>query len=156
MKKPVIKEIEFEKVKHAYFVVKIFLDKESTIKPNSVRNGLTKDLSNFGDDGYELLEKFVEKFELRHSGFEFNKHFHSEHELFGSGTTLVNLINLSVWIPLKIIEKLSLGKINAGEFDFEPFIDREVKEMTFKDLLTWYIEGEYATSKDIKYVIKTS
>ena len=149
-----LKQIEFDKMRHAYVTVKHFLEDESYEKVKSLKSSITEDLSLNGDDNYELLEKFVEKFELDHEGFEYDKHFYSEGELFGSGAALVNLLTLSVWLPLKTIELLTFKKIKVNKPDFyKP--EREVTDMTFKDLLTWYIEGKYALEKDIKFEIKT-
>jgi hypothetical protein len=61
-------------------------------------------------------------------------------------------LTLSIWLPLKTIELLTFNKLKIDKPKFQR-PDREIEDMTFKDLLTWYIEGKYATEKEIKYKI---
>jgi hypothetical protein len=148
------KEIEFEKLRHAYVTVKHFLETESFEDVKSLDSKIVADLSLSGDDNYELLEKFVTQFELDHKNFDYNKHFYSEGELFGSGAALLNLLTLSVWLPLKTIELLTFNKLKLDKPKFPVAPDREVSDLTFKELLTWYIEKEYIPNQNIKYKIK--
>jgi len=148
-----IKYIEFDKIRFAYKTVKSFLENESLKKVESLKTTVVKDLRLVGDDNYELLEKFVTKFELDHKNFIYEKHFLSEGELFGSDTVLQNLLTLSVWLPLKTIELLTFNKIVINKPDIDEQ-KRVVDDMTFKDMLTWYIEKKYATANEIKYKIK--
>jgi len=149
------KQIEFSKLRLAYITIKNFLENESYVEVESLNSKIAGDLGMTGDDSYELLEKFIGKFELDYKDFEFDKHFYSEGELYGSEAALINLLSLSVWLPLRTIELLTFNKITIRKPDFyKP--DRDVSDMTFKDLLTWYIEGKYIPSKEIKYKIKTA
>lgn len=148
------RQIEFEKLRHAYVTIKHFLETESREKVISLNNKVEADLGLSGDDNYELLEKFIKKFELDHQNFDYNKHFYSEGELCDPGFAIVNLLALSVWLPLKTIELLTFNKINLDKPKFPVTPDREVSDLTFKDLLTWYIEKEYKSSNEIKYEIK--
>ena len=144
--------VEFEKLKLAYITVKSFREKEAGENVESLKTKIAEDLSFYGDDNYYMLTKFVEKFELDHTDFNYDEHFHSEGEIANSEIALYNLLILSVWLPLKTIELLTLNnvKINKPSF-YKP--SRKVIDMTFKDLLTWYIEGKY-TDSEIKYVLK--
>ena len=148
------RQIEFEKLRHAYITVKNFLEKEGYEKVTSLDNKIDADLGLTGDDNWELLNKFVAKFELDHKNFNYDKHFYSEGELFSSGAVIVNLLALSVWLPLKTIELLTLNKLNLNKPKIPVTPDREVTDLTFKDLLTWYIEKEYYPADKIKYEIK--
>jgi hypothetical protein len=106
-----------------------------------------------GDDNYFLLAEFVKRFELDYSGFDYDKHFYSEAELYDSTAALINLLSLSIMLPLKAIELLTLNKIHIPNPGFyKP--SRKVTDMTFKDLLTWYIEGKYTLASNINYQIK--
>ncbi len=148
-------QIEFAKLRHAYIVVKRFIDKETDgyNKLESLDNKLCSDIGLYGDDNLEFLEKFVEKFELDYKDFQYDRHFHSEGELFGSDAALGKLLTLSVWLPLKTIELLTFNKVKIPKPEFnQP--SRQVSDLTFKDLLTWYIEKEYKSSSSIKYEIK--
>lgn len=148
------RQIEFEKLRHAYVTVKSFLESASGIQVTSINNKIEEDLGLSGDDNYYLLEEFVTKFELDYKDFNYDKHFYSEGELVGSGAAIVNLLTLSVWLPLKTIELLTFNKLNLDKPKFPVRPDREVTDLTFKDLLTWYIEKEYKPSNKIKYEIK--
>lgn len=148
------KEIEFSKLKHAYITIKQFLEKESGGKVTSLDSKVETDLGLSGDDNLELLEKFVNKFELDYKSFEYDKHFYSEEELFGLGRAVVSLLTLSVWLPLKTIELLTFNKVNIDKPKFPVLPDREVSDLTFKELITWYIEKDYIPVEKIKYRIK--
>ena len=148
-----IKEIEFAKLRHAYVTVKAFLESETYQKVKSLDTKLVDDLGKYGDDNYDLLQKFVTKFELDYKDFDYSKHFHSEAELFGSGAAFLNLLSLSVWLPLKTIELLTFNKIKLDK-PGSHIPQRPVSDITFKDLLTWYIEKDYKTHTDLKYKIK--
>lgn len=148
-----IKQIGFSKLKHAYITVKSFIEKESANDLRSLKTKIVNDLGLTGDDNCFLLTKFVGKFELEYSDFEYDKHFHSEAELYDSSAALYNLLVLSVWLPLKTIELLTLNRIHIPKPSFyKPA--RQVSDMTFRDLLTWYIEGKYIPDGNVKYVIK--
>lgn len=150
------RQIEFAKLRHAYVTVKSFIDKEADgyNELKSLDTKINADIGLAGDDNLELLEKFVEKFELDYKNFEYNKHFYSEGELFGSGAAMGNLLTLSVWLPLKTIELLTFNKVKIDKPQFPGTPNREVTDLTFKDMLTWYIEKEFKTSDKIKYEIK--
>jgi len=148
------REIEFGKLRYAYTVVKSFLENETLEKVNSLDTKIAEDLSLWGDDNYFMLIKFVDKFELDYSEFEYDKHFESEGEIYGSMAVLWTFLNLSIWLPLKTIELLTLNKIKIEK----PTLtrpEREVSDLTFRELLTWYIEGKYSPNK-IEYKVKTS
>ena len=147
------KVIEFSKLRHAYIVVKNFLEEESRENVKSLSTKIAEDLSLYGDDNYELLVKFIDKFEVEHSEFDYGKHFHSEGEIADPTIALFNLLTLSVWLPMKTLELLTLNKIKLPKPKFHS-PERKVSDMKFKELLTWYIEGEYKTDVDIKYVFK--
>lgn len=152
------RQIEFAKLRHAYVTVKQFIDKETEgySELKSLDTKVRKDLELSGDDNLEFLEKFVEKFELDFKDFQYDKHFYSEMELYDSNAALLNLLTLSIWLPLKTIELLTFNKIKIGKPQFPVTPSRVVTDLTFKDLLTWYIEKEFKTSDKIKYEIINS
>jgi len=147
------RQIEFDKLRHAYVTVKSFIESESYEKVKALDTKIEEDLGISGDDNLELLEKFVKKFELDYKDFDYSKHFLSEVELYGSGAALLNLLTLSVWLPLKTIELLTFNKVKIEKPNFNAF-NKPLSDLTFKDLLTWYIEKEYKPSGTIKYEIK--
>jgi hypothetical protein len=147
-----VKEIEFAKLRHAYITVKSFIEAESYEKIKSLDTKVEKDLGLSGDDNYELLEKFLEKYELDYGDFNYSEHFLSEAELFNSESALLSLFTLSVWLPLKTIELITLNKLKLDKPDFHSHPEKA--DLSFKDLVTWYVEGEFKTSGNIKYIIK--
>jgi len=148
-----IKQIEFSKLRHAYITVKSFIEHESSDDLESLKTKIVKDLGLTGDDNYYMLSKFVYKYELEYSDFDYDKHFYSEGELYDSSAALYNLLVVSIWLPLKTIELLTLNKIQIPKPSFyQPA--RQVSDMTFRDLLTWYIEGKYIPDGNVKYAIK--
>ncbi|GAB5416071.1 MAG: hypothetical protein Crog4KO_13440 [Crocinitomicaceae bacterium] len=152
--KPETKNIEFSKLRIAYVTVKKFLENEAQEEIGSLNTKVVEDLSLSGDDNLEMLERFIKKFELDHQEFKYDDHFHSEGELFGSGAALHNLIVLSIWLPIKTIELLAFKKIELEKPEFfKP--DRAVTDMTFRDLITWYVEGQYSNDKNIIYKLET-
>lgn len=147
-----VKEIEFSKLRHAYVTVKNFIESEAWEKVKSLDTKIENDLGMAGDDNLELLEKFVAKFELEHQNFKYSKHFLSEGELFNSTTAFLTLLNLSVWIPLKTIELLTFNKIKLGKPNFNSGPQRE--DLTFREMIIWYIEKDYVPTESVKYKIK--
>ncbi|RDC57325.1 DUF1493 family protein [Pedobacter chinensis] len=144
------KHIEFSKLKHAYHTIKNFLESESGDDVTSLNTKIVGDLGLSGDDNYFLLVKFVEKFQLEHSDFNYDKHFYSEAELYDSAAALYNLLVISIWLPLKTIELLTFNKLKISKPTFyKPA--RSVSDMTFRDLLVWYVEGKYVADANIKY-----
>jgi hypothetical protein len=146
--------IEFEKLRHAYITVKSFINEKGYVEVDSLNNKIRADLGLSGDDNLELLEEFVKKFELDYKNFKYDEHFYSEGELYGSDAALLNLLSLSVWLPLKTIELLTFNKFKISKPQFPVTPNRPVSDLTFKDMLTWYIEKEYKPSNTIKYEIK--
>lgn len=151
-----VKQIEFSKLRHAYVTVKNFLEKdaEGYGEVESLSTRMMEDIGLSGDDNLECLERFVAKFELDYSGFEYKKHFHTEAELYDSLAALCNLMALSVWLPLKTIELLTFNRVKIDKPNIPVLPNRVVSDLTFKDLVTWYIEKEFKQSKNIQYVIK--
>ena len=148
-----IKQIAFNKLRFAYETVKRFLEAQSGDDVDSLKTKIADDLGMAGDDNYFMLTEFVKKFELNHDGFDYDKHFYSEMELYDSTAALINLLSLSIMLPLKAIELLTLNKVHIPKPGFyRP--SRKVTDMTFKDLLTWYLEGRYTLANDVKYQIK--
>ena len=150
-----IKQIEFNKLRFAYETVKRFLEDQAGDTVDSLKTKIADDLGMTGDDNYYMLAEFVKKFELEHEGFTYDKHFYSEMELYDSTAALINLLSLSIMIPIKAIELLTLNKIHIPKPGFyKP--SRKVTDMTFKDLLTWYIEGKYTLADSVKYQLKNA
>jgi len=147
-------EIEFSKLKLAYVVVKQFIEQESLEKIKSNEDKVSQDLGLSGDDNYDMLIKFVNKFELDYSDFKYEDHFYSEGELFGSEAAFWNFLTLSIWVPLKTIELLSFNKLQLKKpLFYTP--NRAVKDLTFREMVNWYVEGKFPLNS-IQYKIATN
>lgn len=134
--------------------MKSFVEQESSGKVSSLKTRLVKDLGCSGDDNLDLLEKFVIKYNLEQTGFEYQKHFNTEYELFGSEAALYRLIKLPIQIFLAAIRILSFGKVKADQVMVTFFEEgRPVSDMTIGDMVTWYLEKDYKLREDVKYVI---
>jgi hypothetical protein len=59
-----IRQVDFSKLRHGYITVKSFLESESFEKVKSLDTRVAEDLGLYGDDNYDLLVKFIKKFEL--------------------------------------------------------------------------------------------
>ncbi len=147
-------EIEFSKLKLAYVAVKGFLEEEAFEKIQSINDKIDDDLGLSGDDNYDMLIKFVNKFELDYSDFKYDDHFYSEGELFGSEAAFWNFLTLSIWVPLKTIELLTLNKLHFRKPSFYT-PNRAVKDLTFREMVNWYVEGKFPIDS-IKYKIATN
>lgn len=149
------KQIEFSKLKHCYLVVKNFIESEGYVEIDSLGSKLDEDLGFSGDDITDLLEKFIQKFELDYSDFDYKKHFYSEGEIFNNVTYFFSLLNLSIWLPLKVIELITLNKLSIEKPQIRTLPDREVSDLTFRQMIQWYVEKKYQT-ESIKYEIINS
>ena len=143
--------LEFKALRDSYIIVKKFIEEESGADVKSLSTKIERDLLLSGDDNFELLEKFIIRFNLNYDSFDYSKHFESEGEL--ADTTLYSLLKLIGWIPLKIIELISFNKLKIIDQDFwDP--PRKTLDLSFRDMLTWYIEGKYKLGSELKYEIK--
>lgn len=127
----------FSELRKAYAEVKSFIEEETWDKVKSLSTTIDGDLGCSGDDNYELLVKFTDKYNLNHEGFDYSAHFLSEGELFNSTAFFLSLL-LS---PLYIIKMISFGKINL--LPPPGYWDRETSDLTFGDMLAWYLTKEF-------------
>ena len=141
---------DFKTLRQAYNEVKSFIEKETYDEVLSLNTKIESDLGCAGDDNWELLEKFVTKYKLDITGFDYSKHFLSEGELFGSGAALGKLLGLPIVIVLWLIKLVSFGKIDWTQKQIFPNWNRETSDMTFGDMLTWYLTQKYNLRKDVR------
>lgn len=151
-----LRQINFSQLRLAYQTVKNFIENESVDKVKSLDTKIAEDLGLYGDDNWEFLEKFVTTYNLDPTGFEYDKHFESEGELFGSGAALVTLISIVLYIPFKIIEFLSFRTIDFDKIFKNGLFGqrRQTLDLSFRDMLTWYIEGQYKLGTQVRYELK--
>lgn len=140
----------YSELKKAHESVMNFMASEYPNEPIHLNSRIADDLGIWGDDNYDLLSKFIERFQLDHSGFNYTEHFHSEAELFGSRASLITLLSVILWIPAKLLELITFGKLrlNISWLDSE---QRPVQDLSIKDLITWRIEGQFSLARQVKY-----
>ena len=156
MTTPIILHSDFKTLRLAYLEVKAFVENELGDEVLSLNTKIEDDLGCAGDDNWELLEKFVTKYRLDTTGFDYSKHFLSEGELFGSGAALWTLLGLPIMLIVWLIKILTLNKIDWTQKQIFPDWDRKTIDMTFGDMLTWYLTGKYNLGKDVHVRMKNA
>ena len=147
---------DFKTLRKAYLEVKTFIEKEAGDEVSSIKTKIEDDLGCSGDDNYELLEKFITKYKLDPTGFDYSKHFLSEGELFDSSAAFLTLLTLPVSITIWLIKVLTGGKINFTKVRLFTNWHRQTLDMTFGDMLTWYLTGKYSLRTDSRFALKNS
>jgi hypothetical protein len=146
--------IDFKTLRQSYLEVKTFIERESGATIESIHTKIEDDLGCTGDDNLEILEKFVAKYKLDTSDFDYSRHFLSEGELFNSGTALLGLIVLPISISLGLLRLLSFGRFDYTNRQLLPDYYRPTTDMTFGDMLTWYLTGKYNLRENVRVVLK--
>jgi hypothetical protein len=150
----VILQSDFKTLRHAYIEVKSFIEKEAGEEVSSLDTRLEEDMGCSGDDNWELLEKFIARYNLDATGFDYSKHFLSEGEIFGSESAGLWLISLPIVILLWMIKILSIGKIDCTKKQLFP--DRQTMDLSFGDMLTWYLTGKYNLRSQVTVRLRNS
>jgi|GEM_PF-6167845 len=150
------REIEYARLRKGYACVSNFLLEEIDTIPVSLETKLYDDFLIGGDDIIDLLEKFVKTFNLKYGDFHFNNHFYDEYELFGATAAARTVFSLSIYIFLLILLPLSKYQLDqALEKIFQNRTrEQERKDLTLREMIIWYLEGEYINPEKIKYRIK--
>jgi hypothetical protein len=144
----------FKELRKAYREVKAFLEQETGGNISSEKTDIEDDLQIAGDDTYELMEKFIDVYRLDASRFDFTEHFLSEGEQFNSCTALLQLIGLPIVLFNWLLKVLTFGKVDYTKAVVLPGANRKTAGLTFGDMLTWYIIGEYSLRKDVRFVLR--
>ena len=145
--------IQFKDLKIAYLEIKDFIEEETGDKVVLLNSRIYADLGCAGDDNYDLIDKFVTKYSLDYSDFNYSKHFLSEGEI-SSGPFF--LLSLLVEIIFWAIRFLTIGKVNLSIFQLFASSQRITLDLTFGDMLTWYLSGKYNLRRDVKYLLRTT
>jgi len=148
---PTILQSDFKSLRQAYIEVKTFIEKQVGDEVLSLNTKIEDDLGCAGDDNWELLKKFVVKYNLDDTGFDYSKHFLSEGELFGSGSALLTLLTLPISLSIVVLKLLTFDFIDLTRVKLFPDYPRKTIDMTFGDMLTWYLAKRYCLRKDTKF-----
>src|SRR5690348_6103219 len=131
-----IKRIGFANLRQSYVTVKDFVESETGETIKSLDTKIVEYLGLWGDDNCDLLTKFVNRFKLDTKDFDYDKHFESEGELFNSGAILLTMLSAIFIAPFKLIEFVSLKKINLGLKVFRPSREKKPLDLSFRDMVT--------------------
>lgn len=146
-------KLSFEELRNSYNEIKDLLEDFSGDKVNNLDSRLAEDLSLWGDDNYDFLVMFIEKYQLNHDEFDYSKYFLSEGELFNSEESLKFLIYLPFIIASRICKLFLPNKKNIFE-GFENDSPYEQKDLTFGDLVAWKLKGEFCLRKELQIELK--
>lgn len=155
-----IRRVDFSSLRQSYERVKEFIETETCGKVKSLNTKIEKDIRITGDDTYELMLKFVTQFNLNSLNFDYSKHFYYESEVLITDPwsalcwTLLAILTFVNWL----ISFLSRKSISF-ETQINGFIRRispkhQLKErldLTFGDMLTWYLEKQFKLREQIRY-----
>jgi hypothetical protein len=146
------KYIEYSRLKESYNYVKLFLEEMSGTKIKSLQTTIAKDLKLYGDDNYILLEAFVLNNDLNYDTFNYKEYFLDEWEICNPKFLKKNIFIFFLRIPFLIFDIFTFKKFSLS---YPKFVKEErfVKDLSFKDMITWYLEKEFKTSNEIKYYI---
>ncbi|HYH14311.1 MAG TPA: DUF1493 family protein [Flavisolibacter sp.] len=144
---------EYSEVKQAYLEVKSFLKAETGEEDITLKTQIGNDIGYDGDDSLELLEKFITKYGLDIEGFDFSKHFLTEGEIADGVGPILHLIFLPITILIWLVKLLSFGRINLTKEHKFPDIYRDTLDLSFGDMLTWYLAGRFTLRKEVRFQI---
>jgi hypothetical protein len=140
--------VDFKSLRQAYIEVKTFIEYEVGSEVSSLNTKIEDDLGCAGDDNYDLLDKFVSKYKLDYTDFDYSKHFLSEGEITNP---LLTFLALPIFIIILIICILTFGKISLSKVKLISSWQRQTLDMTFGDMLTWYLAGKYCLRSNAKF-----
>jgi hypothetical protein len=147
---------DFKALRKAYVEVKGFLEEESFEEVSSIYTKVVADLGIAGDDNWEMLTRFVTKYKLEATGFDYSRHFLSEGELFNSGTALLQLLVLPLRIIFLLIKLFTFGKHDFTSKRLMPNWNRDTIDITFGDMVTWYLTGKYNLRQNVRIELRTA
>ncbi|MFV5703847.1 DUF1493 family protein [Flavobacterium sp. XS2P12] len=155
--KTIIK-ISFKNLKQNYLEVQQFLKEQSGEEYIYNKSKIANDLSLWGDDNYDMLEDFIKKYNLDFSTFNYDEHFESEGELFGSGSVLLRIVLIPLYIIkfilsliFKPFSKEYSKKVNSFNFFLKKHTSNRI-DLTMGDLITSKIQGKFYLKENIKFV----
>lgn len=137
-------KFKFKELRETHKEIKHFLENASRENVNGLNTKIAEDLGLWGDDNYELLVDFIDKYKL---DFKYDEHFESEGELFNSGKSFLWLISL----PFKLIAwfvKLVFPKVETDlNGSFIPKTNKRA-DLTFGDLIVCKLKGQFCLRKN--------
>ncbi len=137
---------DFVTLRKAYIEVKTFIEAEAWDNETVIlKTAIAEDLGMYGDDNFELLEKFASKYNLDIESFDYSKHFLYEGELFNNKAFNLGVLLLPIWI----IEKLSFGLLKIYPHKLFDGLYRPTTDCTMRQMLSWYLTKKYISSENL-------
>jgi hypothetical protein len=146
---------EFSTLRNQYLEVKQFIERETAEKGISLKTKLVDDLGLYGDDNYDLLDKFVRKYELKVGSFNYSEHFESESEIFNNGILFIRLLFFPFFFIIWLIRIILTRGRNWKSIEFYPDWNGPKKlDMTVADMIIWKLNNSYHLRANTKVIIK--
>jgi hypothetical protein len=130
--------------------------------------GLEDDLGITGDDGYELVEKFSEIFNVNVDNFDYLIYFDPEPGPVDYFFSLIFIIVfLVIWLAKhlvalllypfsrKLSQKILADEISSSKLSQEPLAynpQKRQKELTVGDLIASAVKGEFVERSNVKFI----
>ena len=147
-------EFTFKDIRESYTEIKQLLEKYSWEKVNGLNTKIAEDLELLGDDNYDFLELFVNKYELDYGDFDYCKHFDTEAELFSGWRGF----NSFILLPHHLIKILIQYIFPSTKYFFEKLYNKnqidKKDDLTFGDLVVWKLKGSFCLRNDTKINLK--
>jgi hypothetical protein len=147
-------QTDFTTLRFAYKEVKSFVETELSVKNISLSTKVENDLGCTGDDAWDLLEKFVVKYELNSSGFEFQKFFETEAEITSPLSSLITVVSILFIIFFYLIKLVTFGKFDLNNKLLFANSESDKPALTLGDMLVWYLTKEFSLRNDYCIVLK--
>lgn len=146
---------QFPTLRKEYLEVKQFIKNETGETEISLRTTLVDDLGLYGDDNYDLLGKFVTKYNLKLDGFSYSKHFESESEVFNNGMIFIRLLFLPFFLLIWLINIIVVRGRNWKSIVFYPKWNGPQKlDMTIADMVIWKLSNTYNLRANTRVIIE--
>ena len=146
-----ILRFDYKAIREAYREIKTFIENKTGGEIDNLKTTIENDLGCTGDDSYELISEFIKKYKLDPVGFEFSKHFLNEGELFQPVAWFVlllfGIVEITVWL-------LTFGKYNLQLPDSDFLKDRQTLDLTFGDMMAWYLHGKFVQRQEVRIEMK--
>ena len=147
---------DLKTLRKTYLEIKQFLKQETGEKDISLKTKIAEDLGFYGDDNLELLNKFVIKYNLQADGFNYSSYFESEAGLFNNGMFVVYLLLFPFYFTIWIAKIITTKPANWKRIRLYPEWKRnpEPKDLTFGDLVVWYLKGNFGLRENINVALQ--
>ncbi len=140
---------KFADIKKAYIEIAAFLESSCGVKVTSLENKIAEDLELWGDENFFILNEYCEKYKVDFRKFNYSEHFDSEADSVGIRYAFIIIIFFPFYI-LNGLYKTFFPKCKTSVFDYILPMIEEKKDLTFGDLITSKLKGEFCLRETTK------